>query len=86
VIEVVRNLDGSGISVGAAFENDEKRWVEAVLKAESGRIYVPCPTAPDKALMSRFLAKVAIECLTLNIVERNAGVNEVGEFSAGVRD
>jgi hypothetical protein len=77
VIEVVRNLDGSGISVGAAFENDEKRWVGAILKAENGRIYVPHPTAPNETLMSRFLAKVAVECLALRVVERDDGINEV---------
>ena len=74
-IEVVRNLDGSGISVGVAFEKDEKRWVETVLRSEEGRIYIPLPTAPDEALMSRFLAKVAVECLALNLIEQNGGMD-----------
>src|ERR1700729_2410898 len=26
VVELVRHLDGSGVSVGAAFVSDEKRW------------------------------------------------------------
>jgi hypothetical protein len=70
-------LDGSGISVGAAFEKDEKRWVDSLLRQESGRIYMPRPVAPDEALMSRFLAKVAIECLALKMIEVDGGVNEV---------
>lgn len=77
IIELVRNLDGSGISVGAAFEKDEKRWVDAVQTQGSGRIYVPRPEAPDRALMSRFLAKVAIECVALRMIESDGGVNEV---------
>jgi hypothetical protein len=77
IIEVVRNLDGSGISVGAAFEKDEEHWAAAILKAETGRIYVPRPTAPDETLMSRFLAKVAVECLALKMVERDDGIDEV---------
>jgi len=72
-VEFARNLDGSGISVGAAFEKDEKRWVESLLKAETGRIYLPFPTAPNEMLMSRFLAKVAIECLALEVVDLDGG-------------
>lgn len=36
---------------------------------EHGSIYVPCPAAPDEALMSRFLAKVALKCLALRLLE-----------------
>jgi hypothetical protein len=77
VIEVVRNLDGSGISVGAAFENDEKRWVESLLKADTGRIYISHPEAPDETLMSRFLAKVVVECLALKLRERDDEISEI---------
>jgi hypothetical protein len=77
VIEVVRNLDGSGISVGAAFEKDENRWAESVMRSEEGRIYMPRPTSPDVVLMSRFLAKVAIECLALKLIEKDRGLEAV---------
>jgi HNH endonuclease len=77
VIEVVRNLDGSGISVGAAFEKDENRWAETVLRSDEGRIYIPHPTSPDVVLMSRFLAKVAIECLALKLIEEDGGLDAV---------
>ena len=43
IIELVRHVDGSGISVGAAFEKDEQRWVEAVSPGRGGRIYIPHP-------------------------------------------
>jgi hypothetical protein len=63
--------------VGAAFEKDEKRWVESLLKAETGRIYIPYPEAPDETLMSRFLAKIAVECLALKLLELADGINEI---------
>ena len=77
IIELVRHVDGSGISVGAAFEKDEPRWVEAVLTRSGGRIYIPHPLAPDEALMSRFLAKVAVECLALRMIEANGDAQAV---------
>lgn len=77
IIELIRNVDGSGMSVGAAFEKDEQRWVQAVLSRREGRIYIPTPEAPDEALMSRFLAKVAIECLALRMIEAYGDAQEV---------
>ncbi len=68
VVELTRLVDGSGISVGAAYESDEERWIASVLAQKQGRIYVPRPLAPNKALMSRFLAKVALECLALRVI------------------
>ena len=77
VIEIIRNVDGTGLSIGTAFEKDEKRWVDSLLNQKSGRIYMPRPVAPDEALMSRFLAKVAIECLALKMVDVEDGVAQI---------
>jgi hypothetical protein len=77
VIELVRHLDGCGISVGAAFEKDEERWAESLLQHETGRIYVPRTKAPDEALMSRFLAKVAVECLALRFMQSDGHAQSV---------
>ncbi len=52
----------------APAEKDENRWAETVLRSEEGRIYIPRPTSPDVMLMSRFLAKIAIECLALKLI------------------
>jgi hypothetical protein len=76
-IELIRNLDGSGVSVGAAFEKDENRWIESILKTDIGRIYIPCPTSPSEMLISRFLAKVAIECLALRVVDLDGGIGGI---------
>lgn len=67
IVELTRHTDGSGMSVGAAFEKDENRLAESLLTQKEGRIYVPRPVAPNEVLMSRFLAKVAIECLALRV-------------------
>ena len=83
IVELARHLDGSGISIGAAFESDERRWVESLQGLESGRIYVPRPTAPDPVLMARFFAKVALECLALQCL-KTGGNAEVVVFEPGL--
>ena len=77
LVELSRNLDGSGTSVGAAFEKDERRWIESVQRSETGSVIVPTPIAPDEKLMSRFLAKIALECLTLRLVNIEGGIDEI---------
>lgn len=77
IIELVRHVDGSGMSVGAAFEKDEQRWFDAVSSQRGGRIYIPHPLAPDEALMSRFLAKIAVECLALRMIDTNRDAQAV---------
>jgi hypothetical protein len=74
-IELIRSLDSSGISVGAAFEKDENRWIESVQNVETGRIYMPIPAAPNEIVLSRFLAKVAVECLALRVVDLDGGID-----------
>jgi hypothetical protein len=88
VIEVVRNLDGSAVSIGAAFEKDEKRLVEFLLKHDEGRIYIPVPGPPSEILMSRFLAKVAVECVALKMLTLDDGIDQVIAEQAldGLRD
>jgi hypothetical protein len=87
-IEVVRNLDGSGMSIGAAFERDEDRFAESMLEHDEGRIYMPKPDAPSDVLMSRFLAKVAVECVALSMSKLDNGFDQVVTEEAldGLRD
>lgn len=88
ILELVRHLGGSGISVGAASEKDEKRWGDYLLNHDWGRIYVPAPTAPNEVLMSRFLAKVAIECVALRFTPKDGHAEAVVSERAldGLRD
>lgn len=76
-VELSREPDGSGMGVGAAFEKDERRWIESVRSSTTGKLIIPIPTAPDQRLMSRFLAKVALECLALRLVDIEGGIDEI---------
>jgi HNH endonuclease len=78
-VELLRNPDGSGISAGAAYERDDKVWVESIRKATYGKLYLPKPSAPNESLMSRFLAKVALESLALRLADFEGGVEEVDQ-------
>lgn len=76
-VELSRDLDGSGVGVGVAFEKDERRWIESVRGSTTGKLIIPTPTAPDQRLVSRFLAKVALECLALRLVDIEGGIEEI---------
>jgi hypothetical protein len=76
-IELSRDLDGSGVGIAAAFEKDERRWIESVRGSTTGKLIIPMPTAPDQGLMARFLAKVALECLALRLVVIEGGIDEI---------
>jgi hypothetical protein len=84
-IEMVRNLDGSGVSIGAAFEKDEKRWIDWVQNSNGGRIYILIPALPEGEVISRFLGKTAIECLALAVAHEPHGTEalvDAREFDA----
>lgn len=81
-VELSRDPDGSGVGVGAAFEKDERIWIESVRSSTTGKLFIPIPTAPDQRLMSRFLAKVALECLALRLSDIEGGINEIVTKSA----
>lgn len=76
-VEVFPNMDGSGISVGVANASDERRWITSLHNTNEGRLIIPKPLHPDEQLMSRFLAKVALECLTLRLVNIEGGQEEI---------
>jgi len=77
-LELFPNLDGSGISVGTANEKHETVWVESILKRSgAGSFVIPIPAAPSESLMSRFLAKLALECLALRLANVEGGIDEI---------
>jgi hypothetical protein len=76
-IELIRELDCSGLSVGAKFERDEPRWIESVRISDHGTLMIPASDRPDPMLLSRFLAKVALECLALRLLEIPGGLEEI---------
>ena len=78
-VELFPNMDGSGRSIAAAHEKDEVRWIQSIRSSTHGTVVVPIPGEPDERLMSRFLAKVAIEALALRLLGAPGGLREVVE-------
>ena len=65
-IELVRNLDGT-TAIYPTSASSMRSWTQYLATHTHGRIYVPSPSPPDEALLSRFLAKVALEVLASQI-------------------
>lgn len=77
LVEVFPNLDGSGISVGAANPSHEKAWIESLLNRTGGKLIIPRSHGPNEKLMSRFRAKVALECLAVRLMDITGGIDEI---------
>jgi hypothetical protein len=54
-------LEPGNISIGAVKEKDEAQLYEALVSGRARRLFIPIIETIDEALMSRFLAKVALE-------------------------
>ena len=80
-VDLIPDMDGNGASICASRENDEKRLVETTRRLTNFTIVVPVPAEPDQQLLSRFLAKVAIESLALKLFDTEGGISEVVEKS-----
>jgi hypothetical protein len=76
-IEIFPDMDGYGVSVAAANQNDEKRWIQSIASSKSGTLIVPIETEPNQLLLSRFLAKVAMEALALRAMDVPGGLQEI---------
>lgn len=76
-IELFPDMDGNGKSMGAANPNDETQWIESFLSSDRGTLVFPIPREPDQRLLSRFLAKVAMEALALRLMDVPSGLQEV---------
>lgn len=80
-VDLIPDMNGNGASICASRENDEKRLVETIRELTRFTIVVPVPVEPDQQLLSRFLAKVAIESLALKLFDVAGGIREVAEKS-----
>lgn len=76
-VDLFPDMDGSGASIAASFEKDEKRFIQSIRSLPHGTLVVPVPREPDRYLFSRFLAKVAIEALALRFLDLPRGLQEV---------
>lgn len=80
-VYLIPDMDGNGGSICASREKDETRLAETIRELTQFTIVVPVPTEPDQQLLSRFLAKIAIESLALKFSDMAGGIHEVEEKS-----
>lgn len=80
-VYLIPDMDGNGASICTSREKDETRLVETIRELTQFTIIVPVPTEPDQQLLSRFLAKIAIESLALKFSDMAGGIREVEEKS-----
>ena len=71
------DVNDHSINVGAIREKDEEKWVHSVLRKELGTLIIPAPEKPDRYLMSRFLAKVALEAFAEIALRVPGGIDEI---------
>jgi hypothetical protein len=71
------NMDGEGFSIAALYQGDESKWIKSLLSAERGTLVIPIPTLPAVELLSRFVAKVALEALALRVLNVEGGIKEI---------
>jgi HNH endonuclease len=57
-------LNGTNLTLGGRNEREEQALTSAILSGHANTVYVPVVEAIDPRLISRFLAKVALEVLT----------------------
>jgi len=76
-VDLFPDMDGDGASIGASHPHDERRWIASLRMSSRGSLIVPIPTEPDEQLLSRFLAKVAIEALALRVLKIEGGIREI---------
>jgi hypothetical protein len=76
-VDLFPDMNGSGASIAATFEKDEKLFIQSMRTLPCGTLVVPVPTEPDRRLFSRFLAKVAIEAMALRLLDSPLGLQEI---------
>lgn len=77
-IEVVRSLHDGSISIGALKEVDVPNWIDAITQNKSGALIFPAATEPENnRILSRFIAKVALEVLASKCIEIDGWNDEI---------
>ena len=76
-------LDGNNLTLGGRNEREHRVLTEAIQTGRARSVYIPTIEAIDQRLMSRFLAKVALEVLTERVI-RVEGWNEEIVDKAGL--
>jgi hypothetical protein len=76
-IQLLKLSGGKEISVGAAPEADESRWVDNIRKYIPGSLIFPVSKKPDDYIISRFIGKIGLEVLTHRAIGIPGGVDEI---------
>jgi len=76
-VDFVPDMEGTGPSIAATHPEDEKRWINFLGTHERGTLVVPVPIPPDEMMLSRFLAKVAMEVLAMRLLDVPDGISEI---------
>lgn len=76
-IQVYKSFEELDISVGAAPNADESRWVHSFLNSKTGTLIFPIGKRPDDYVLSRFIAKVGLETLAHRLLDVPGGLDEV---------
>jgi hypothetical protein len=75
-------LDGPNLSLGGRNEREQQALCDAILTGRTSSVYIPIIEAIDQRLMSRFLAKVALEVLAHRIIHIEAWNDEIVDKEA----
>jgi hypothetical protein len=75
-------LDGANLTLGGRNEREDKVLSDAILTGRANSVYIPIVGAIDQRLMSRFLAKIALEVLTQRIIHVEGWNEEIVDKEA----
>lgn len=76
-IEFLREPGMRDVSVGTVRERDELRFIRALGTTSRGTIVAPIEKPPDDYVVSRFVAKVALEALALRVCDVPGAIDEI---------
>jgi hypothetical protein len=74
-IEILREPDGQ--SIFPSLERDIPQFLHSLKTNHDGKFIIPAVTSPDHKLMSRFLAKIALEVLAFEMLNVVGAIDEI---------
>jgi hypothetical protein len=75
-------LDGPNLTLEGRNEREQHALTDAILTGRATSVYIPIIEAIDQRLMSRFLAKVALEVLTHRVIHVDGWNDEIVDKEA----
>lgn len=75
-------LNGTNLTLGGQNEREDRALTDAILTARARTVYLPIIEVIDQRLMSRFLAKVALEVLSERVMHVDGWNDEIVDKEA----